>query len=90
MWPWKITYSNEAQKKKKKLSGGGGISVMYLNFIATLCLLPYLMMLEAFGRFESFFSSSEQFDEFQLAILNYFDAFFERMAIENKPKPMAV
>ncbi|CAH3153215.1 unnamed protein product [Porites evermanni] len=34
--------------------------------------------------------SSEQFDEFQLAILNYFDAFFERMAIENKPKPMAV
>ena len=37
-----------------------------------------------------FFSSSEQFDEFQLAILNYFDAFFERMAIENKPKPMAV
>lgn len=34
--------------------------------------------------------SSQQFDEFQLAILNYFDAFFERMAIENKPKPMAV
>ncbi|XP_015769098.1 PREDICTED: protein phosphatase 1 regulatory subunit 36-like [Acropora digitifera] len=34
--------------------------------------------------------SSEQFDEFQLAILNYFDAFFETMAIENKPKPMAV
>ncbi|XP_068682981.1 protein phosphatase 1 regulatory subunit 36-like [Montipora foliosa] len=34
--------------------------------------------------------SSEQFDEFQLATLNYFDAFFERMAIENKPKPMAV
>lgn len=34
--------------------------------------------------------SSEQFDEFQVAILNYFDAFFERMAIENKPKPMAV
>ena len=34
--------------------------------------------------------SSEQFDEFQMAILNYFDAFFERMAIENKPKPMAV
>jgi len=40
---------------------------------------------------QSFFPfSSEQFDEFQLAILNYFDAFFEKMAIENKPKPMAV
>ena len=78
------------KRKRNFLEGGGEISVMYLNFIATLCLLPYLMMLEAFGRFESFFSSSEQFDEFQLAILNYFDAFFERMAIENKPKPMAV
>ena len=80
------------KKRKRNFQGGEGgeISIMYLNFIATLCLLPYLMMLEAFGRFESFFSSSEQFDEFQLAILNYFDAFFERMAIENKPKPMAV
>ena len=79
------------KRKRNFLEGGGGeISVMYLNFIATLYLFPYLMMPEAFGRFESFFSSSEQFDEFQLAILNYFDAFFERMAIENKPKPMAV
>ncbi|XP_031554611.1 protein phosphatase 1 regulatory subunit 36-like [Actinia tenebrosa] len=34
--------------------------------------------------------STEQFDEFLLAVLNYFDAFFERLAIENKPKPMAV
>lgn len=78
------------KKRKRNSLGGGEISVMYLNFIATLYLFLYLMMLEACGRFESFFSSSEQFDEFQLAILNYFDAFFERMAIENKPKPMAV
>ena len=34
--------------------------------------------------------SLEQFDEFLLAVLSYFDAFFERIAIENKPKPMAV
>jgi len=36
------------------------------------------------------FCSTEQFDEYLLAVLNYFDAFFERLAIENKPKPMAV
>ena len=43
------------QEKETFWRGGGEISVMYLNFIATLCLLPYSMMLEAFGRFESFF-----------------------------------
>jgi len=36
------------------------------------------------------FFSTEQLDEYLLAVLNYFDAFFERLAIENKPKPMAV
>ncbi|XP_048586607.1 protein phosphatase 1 regulatory subunit 36 isoform X2 [Nematostella vectensis] len=34
--------------------------------------------------------SSQQFDEYLFAILNYFESFFERLAIENKPKPMAV
>lgn len=33
--------------------------------------------------------SSEQFDEFLLAVLNYFNAFLDKMELENKPKPMA-
>jgi hypothetical protein len=34
--------------------------------------------------------SSEQLDDFLWAALNYFDAFFERKLLEEKPKPMAV
>ena len=49
-----------------------------------------VVVMAIISAFWFFCFSSEQFDEFQLAILNYFDAFFERMAIENKPKPMAV
>ena len=35
------------------------------------------------------FNRLDQFDEFLLGLLNYFACFFDKLALERKPKPMA-